>query len=57
MAQTIAITEAITNLHDAHQRLGLSRATDPAFFPQWWESLPALSAVEKAVLDKSAIAT
>lgn len=52
MVRTIAVTEAITNLNDAHQRFGLSRSTDPAFFPQWQESLPALSAVEKAALDK-----
>lgn len=52
MVQTIAVTEAITNLNDAHERFGLSRVGDPAFFPQWQEPLPALSAVEQAALDK-----
>ncbi|WP_017296843.1 hypothetical protein [Nodosilinea nodulosa] len=52
MVQTIAVTEAITNLRDAHDRFGLSRVSDPAFFPQWQEPLPALSASEKAALDK-----
>ncbi len=52
MVKTIAVTEAITNLNDAHERLGLSRASNSAFFPQWQEPLPALSAVEQAALDK-----
>ncbi len=52
MVQTIAVTEAITNLNDAHQRFGLNRVSDPAFFPQWQGPLPALSVVEQAALDK-----
>jgi hypothetical protein len=52
MVQTIAVTDAITNLEVAHQRLGLSRTRDRAFFPEWQESLPLLTAAEKAALDK-----
>ena len=52
MVQTTAITEAITNLNDAHQRFGLSRTTAATFFPQWREPLPALTSIESAALDK-----
>ncbi|MGF1569382.1 MAG: type I restriction endonuclease subunit R [Nodosilinea sp.] len=52
MVQTIAVTEAITNLETAHQRLGLGRSGDPAFFSEWQPPLPSLTLDEKAALDK-----
>jgi hypothetical protein len=52
MVQTIAVTEAITNLADAHQQFNLSRNTDPEFFTEWRKPLPELTAAEKTTLDK-----
>lgn len=46
-----AITEAIATLADAETRLNLSRTEDEAFFPEWRESLPALSATEREAIE------
>ncbi len=52
MVQAVAVTDAITNLEVAHQRFGLSRTSDRAFFSEWLEPLPPLTVDEKAALDK-----
>jgi hypothetical protein len=52
MAQTIALTKAITNLQEAHERLDVSPASDVNFFTEWLEALPELSTSEKRVLDR-----
>lgn len=52
MVQTIAGTEAITNLAEAHQRFNLSRNTNLKFFAEWQEPLPGLTALHKSNLDK-----
>jgi len=44
MVQTIADTQAITTLREAHDRFNLSRATDEAFFTEWRDPLPELTA-------------
>ncbi|MEM1308767.1 MAG: type I restriction endonuclease subunit R [Cyanobacteria bacterium P01_H01_bin.153] len=51
MVTTIAVTQAITTLREAHDRFNLSRATDEAFFSEWRDSLPELTAAEVAVLN------
>jgi Type I restriction enzyme R protein N terminus (HSDR_N) len=40
---SIAITDAITTIAEAEQRLSLARTEDEAFFPEWQVDLPALS--------------
>lgn len=46
-----AMTEAIATLADAETQLNLSRTEDEAFFPEWRENLPELSAAEREALD------
>jgi len=50
VATTIAVTQAITSLNEAHDRLHLSPATDEAFFTEWQDGLPELTAAEVAEL-------
>ncbi|MEM8810567.1 MAG: type I restriction endonuclease subunit R [Cyanobacteria bacterium P01_G01_bin.38] len=52
MTQTLAVTEAITNLNDAHQRLNLWPVAEPDFFSEWQSSLPTLSNHEQSILDR-----
>lgn len=47
---TIAATQAITTLREAHERFHLSRVTDEPFFNEWRESLPVLTTAEVAEL-------
>lgn len=47
---TIAITEAITTLAEAEQRLNLARNEDEAFFSEWQTFLPQLSSTEQSAL-------
>ncbi|MGI0492525.1 type I restriction endonuclease subunit R [Alkalinema pantanalense CENA528] len=49
---TLGITKAITNLTEAHAKLGIVPSTDATFFTEWRESLPSLSDTEKAKLDQ-----
>lgn len=51
MVTTIAVTQAITTLREAHSRFNLSRATDESFFTEWRDNLPELTAAEVAELD------
>ncbi|ASC72603.1 hypothetical protein XM38_035610 [Halomicronema hongdechloris C2206] len=51
MVTTIAVTQAITTLREAHERFNLSRATDEPFCAEWRDTLPQLTAVEVAELD------
>jgi predicted type IV restriction endonuclease len=48
---TIGVTKAITNLKQAHQRLGLSPSLDPAFFHEWLGAIPSLTNTQKFRLD------
>lgn len=67
MIQTIAITEAIISLNDAHNQFNLIRTSDevnaaPAvarrenvdtqFFTEWFEELPELTEAEKDSLNR-----
>ncbi|WP_008314333.1 hypothetical protein [Leptolyngbya sp. PCC 6406] len=56
MVQAIAVTQAITNLQDAHEQLGLSPEPDPDFFLEWQTELPDLSPEQQQALDVIAIA-
>ncbi|NJL38579.1 MAG: type I restriction endonuclease subunit R [Leptolyngbyaceae cyanobacterium SM1_4_3] len=49
---TLGITKAITNLTEAHARLGIAPSADATFFTELRESLPPLSDTEKARLDQ-----
>ena len=52
MALSIAVTEAITDLNEAHRKFNLSRTGGPAFFPEWRLDLPTLTEAEKAAVDR-----
>ncbi|NJN21846.1 MAG: type I restriction endonuclease subunit R [Leptolyngbya sp. RL_3_1] len=52
MVQTVAITEAITNLQAAHEQLGIERATAPDFFWEWQDNLPVLTPTQQGALDR-----
>jgi hypothetical protein len=48
---TLGITKAITNLTEAHTKLGILPTKDACFFTEWKERLPTLSDAEKAKLE------
>jgi len=48
---TQGITKAITNLTEAHARLGILPSPDATFFTEWKAPLPPLTDTEKARLD------
>ncbi len=50
--EPIAVTDAITTIHEAHQMFGLQPTQDASFFSEWQLSLPELSEVEKLALDR-----
>lgn len=52
MVETVAVTRAITNLNEAHDKFNLSQADSPEFFTQWFECLPNINDAEKASLDR-----
>ena len=52
MTQTLAVTKAITNLNEAHQRLNLKPTDQSDFFPEWQQVFPALSPDEIIKLDQ-----
>lgn len=52
MTQTLAVTTAITNLNEAHQRLNLKPTSQADFFPEWQSDLPALCQDEVDTLDR-----
>mgnify|MGYP006266998701 CR=1 FL=1 len=49
---TTGITKAITNINEAHARLGISPSQDVNFFTEWQGNLPPLTDAEKARLDR-----
>jgi hypothetical protein len=49
---SIGITKAITNLNEAHSRLGLSPSGDARFFTEWKAPLPELTATQQNHLDR-----
>jgi hypothetical protein len=51
VAQTLAVTDAVTTLNQAEARFNLHRTTDPQFFPEWVDALPELTEQEKKTLD------
>ena len=52
MLEALAVTDAITDIHQARQILNLQPAPDQAFFPEWQLGLPDLSELEKVHLDR-----
>lgn len=52
MAQTVAITEAITTLAQVIEKLGLVQSEDPHFFSEWQQALPSLGAVQQVELEQ-----
>jgi len=49
---TVGVTKAITNLNEAHTKLGILPSHDANFFTEWKDALPALTAEQKATLDR-----
>jgi len=49
---TVGITQAITNLKEAHAKLGVLPSPDTDFFTEWQAPLPTLTAAQKATLDR-----
>jgi hypothetical protein len=52
MVLTLAITEAIISLNDAHDKFNLSRSDEPNFFTEWFDNLPEVSEQEKEALNR-----
>jgi hypothetical protein len=52
MVQTIGVTQAVTNLNEAHRKLALTPSHDPTFFTEWLDVLPELNTMEKTMLDR-----
>jgi hypothetical protein len=52
MVQTFAITEAIATLAEAEQKFRLKRSEDPSFFPEWQQTLPALSTLQTTEVEQ-----
>lgn len=52
MVTTLAVTKAIKTIRDAHERFGLSRSEEPAFFTEWQQPLPLLSSLEDSELSR-----
>lgn len=52
MTQTSGVTTAMTNLFVAQETFGLRPTAEPSFFREWQESLPELSASDRALLDR-----
>ncbi|MGB3491346.1 MAG: hypothetical protein WBA57_01365 [Elainellaceae cyanobacterium] len=51
MVQTLAVTQAMSSLREAHQLFNLSRDTSEEFFSEWQLPLPELSETELAELE------
>lgn len=49
---SIAITEAITTLAEAHQQFNLLPTEDETFFSEWQEKSSEISIAEKIALDQ-----
>lgn len=52
MVVSVAVTEAITNLQEAHQRLDLHPIADPTFFSEWQGPFADRSSLECVALDR-----
>lgn len=50
MVTTIAVTQAITTLREAHERFNLCRVTNEHFFLEWQDNLPELTTQEITTL-------
>lgn len=51
MATTIAVTQAVTSLREAHAQFSLSRTTEDTFFTEWQVPLPVLTPTEVTELE------
>jgi hypothetical protein len=52
MVIALAVTDAITDLNEAHELFGLAPIVDPSFFPEWRGPLPELTQTEMTGLDR-----
>ena len=52
MAQTLAISKALTSMAAVQERFGLTYATDDRFFIEWFEPLPSLTDTDHTALDQ-----
>jgi hypothetical protein len=52
MVTTIAVTQAVSTLREAHERFHLSQITDESFFDEWRDPLPGLTTAEVAELTR-----
>ncbi|MEQ8538770.1 MAG: hypothetical protein RIB93_15145 [Coleofasciculus sp. D1-CHI-01] len=52
MTQSLAISQAITNMAQLQERFTLNPADSDLFFPEWHDNLPELTETERAFLDK-----
>lgn len=52
MTQSLAISQAITNMAQLQERFVLMLADSDRFFTEWYENLPELTETERAFLDK-----
>ncbi|PSB16801.1 hypothetical protein C7B76_11010 [filamentous cyanobacterium CCP2] len=52
MNQTTAVTEAITNLNEAHRKFNLSPTVAPHFCREWQTPSHPLTETEKNALDR-----
>jgi hypothetical protein len=52
MVIALAVTDAITDLNQAHERFGLVPIVDPSFFPEWQGPLSELTQTEMTGLDR-----
>lgn len=52
MTRTLAVTEHINTLNQAHAKLNLRRNTDPHWFAEWFNHLPELIDQEREFLDR-----
>ena len=51
MVTTIAVTQAVASLREAHERFNLSRASEQDFFTEWHEPLAPLTTAEVTELE------
>ena len=51
MSTLLAIEKTISSFQELHDRLGLQRATDISFFPEWQKATKTLNDSDKAFLD------
>lgn len=52
MVQSASITEAITTMKQAQEKLGVFRSESDLFFPEWFDHVPELSEIEQERIEQ-----